>query len=119
MLFQVPPSSFEGETDTTVNMNDLFQQGSSVNELDEIARDEFGKLKKLTPEQLRELRETGRFSVPSVHFEGHSHEWELSRFLQMGKKNVSNAFHNELAIALNQIIIQIPERVYGNTKSYQ
>lgn len=39
-------------------------------ELDEIARDSNGKLKKLNAEQMQSIRNTGRFSVPSVHFQG-------------------------------------------------
>ena len=87
---------------------------SYVDELNEIARDSNGKLKKLTEFQLRNVREEGKFSVESINFEGQNHVWELNRLLQMGKKNVEVAFHKELAVALALIIISIPHRIYSN-----
>jgi len=81
--FILPKLKFQKSTQTEViTLQNLFKK-PDINELSHLASDSNGKLKNLSPEQLREIRMNGQFSVASEIFEGRIHMITLS-YLQKG-----------------------------------
>jgi len=80
-------------------------------ECPKLAHDPSGADVKLTSHQLRELHQTGTFTVPSVAFPGQVHVWKISPVLQLGSK-VNKAWRNwYLAQMYKTICVGIPNRI--------
>ena len=57
------------------------------------------QLRKLNATQLKRLRHTGKFGVPSRLFTGSEHVWRLSEIFQKGIENSTLTFYRWLAAA--------------------
>lgn len=78
-------------------------------ELEAVGRDpQTGKLRKLTPAQLRSIRETGTFSVPSSNTLETDHVWKLANFLQLGKTQTNTNWVSWMLKATTNLLIKIP-----------
>lgn len=93
-------------------------------ELDRVARDETGKLKYLNKQQLQQVKDTAKFSVPSETFPNQEHVWELSNLLQTGAEKRTERYRynknwprftsarDTIAFTIAQLY-EIPERLWG------
>lgn len=55
-----------------------------------------------------------QFSVPSLNFEGQSHLWRLSEFLQKGSEPTKDTFYNDLALSAQFMIVTAKARIFGD-----
>mgnify|MGYP003653837247 CR=1 FL=1 len=67
-----------------ISLDQLFVLPKTPKELRSLAMDSNGTRRYLNAAQKAELRETGRFSVPSVAFPGKTYVWEVVNWLQTG-----------------------------------
>lgn len=117
----LPQSNFINENLDLPNKNkkeinlDLFKTPPNLNELDELSL-ENGEARKLSQEQLNEIRQTGKFKVPSMLFEGKYHEWQVNGLIIKGNETHKRRFKNILSnsfVAISSIpdIIKSPTPV--------
>ena len=71
----------EGRVD--IRAGDLFQVPSWDDELRQIAEDEDGNIKHLSPEQLRQVARNGEFAIQSRAFPNQQHRWRLNKLFQV------------------------------------
>ncbi|CAG0891043.1 unnamed protein product [Darwinula stevensoni] len=100
----------------SINPNELFVE-PSFEELDRIALDSQGQLKKLTPSQIECIRQEGEFEVESVNFPGQVHRWRLCSLLQKGKGKTEESLQEGLALSLCLIIISAKNRFVSDNFS--
>lgn len=105
-----------GEDKGLINYRDLFV-APTFDELEQVATDPFGNLKKLTDAQLASIWEKGEFEVPSVNFPGQVHRWRLTQLLQRGSLNAHESLLNDVALALRLLIITAKNRFISPTFS--
>uniref|UniRef100_A0A2C9LAC5 Uncharacterized protein n=1 Tax=Biomphalaria glabrata TaxID=6526 RepID=A0A2C9LAC5_BIOGL len=98
-----------GDNLGVVQFKDLFI-APSFDELEDVATDENGKLKKLKDEQLNMIRKTAEFEVPSHNFQGQTHRWRLSRLIQKGSEKTRNSLLGDLSRSLSLLIITARNR---------
>lgn len=108
--FNIPTSTFSEENDI-ININNLIIF-PDFDESEDLAKNTNNHSIKLNSSQLKELRSTGKFSVPSKNFKGQKHVWIVDNILQSGTDNIKDSFFEGLANASVHIIISIPERIY-------
>ncbi|CAL1542802.1 unnamed protein product [Lymnaea stagnalis] len=96
-----------------VQFKDLFI-APSFDELEAVATDENGKLKKLREEQLTMIRNTGEFDVPSLNFHGQTHRWRLSKLIQKGTERTRSSLLGDLSRSLYLLIITARNRFCSN-----
>lgn len=90
----------------------------NLDETEALARDGQGALKRLTDEQLQQIRTTGSFTVPSQRFPGQTHEWKIHTVLQKGKHATTETFKDGLVFSASQFVVFIPNRLWrGDTFS--
>ncbi|KAL4240910.1 hypothetical protein ACF0H5_001692 [Mactra antiquata] len=107
----LPPSLTNiGEDKELLNYRDLFV-APTFDELDTVATDPYGNLKKLTDEQLQSIWDKGEFEVASVNFPGQVHRWRLTKLLQKGSHNAHNSLLDDTALALRLLIITAKNRI--------
>ncbi|KAH9503994.1 hypothetical protein Btru_067508 [Bulinus truncatus] len=92
-----------------VQFKDLFI-APIFDELEVVATDENGKLKKLRDDQLNMIRKKGEFEVPSYNFQGQTHRWRLSRLIQKGSDITMNSLLGDLSRSLSFLIIMARNR---------
>ncbi|XP_045212309.2 uncharacterized protein LOC123563530 [Mercenaria mercenaria] len=113
----LPPSLTNiGHEKGLINYKDLFV-APSFDELEQVATDPFGNLKKLTDAQLKSVWDKGEFEVPSVNFPGQVHRWKLSQLLQKGSDIAHDSLLDDSALALRLLIITARNRVVSPTFS--
>ncbi|RUS83688.1 hypothetical protein EGW08_008536, partial [Elysia chlorotica] len=105
-----------GESWGAVNFKDLFK-APTFDELEAVAIDENGKLKRLNEEQLALIKTTGEFNVPSLNFNGQNHRWRLSRLLQKGSEKTRSSFLGDVARSLSLLVITARDRFCSNSFS--
>ncbi|KAK3789575.1 hypothetical protein RRG08_016254 [Elysia crispata] len=108
--------SDSGEPRGAVNFKDLFK-APTFDELEAVAMDENGKLKRLNKEQLALIKTTGEFNVASLNFNGQNHRWRLSRLLQKGSEKTRNSLLGDVARSLSLLVITARDRFCSNTFS--
>ena len=82
-----PNSQLIDEYEQNTKFDKFFEIPKSIeSELKELALDENKINKKLNPEQLSQVRETGKFKVESKLFPGKYYEWELTSLLSKGNE---------------------------------
>ncbi|XP_043653946.1 uncharacterized protein LOC122620516 isoform X1 [Drosophila teissieri] len=96
-----------------INLRDLFI-APPFDELDAVASDGSGEPRRLTSAQLKTLRETGEFDVPSLHFPGQVHKWRLSQLLQKGKLRAQDSFLSDLALAARFVVVTARARILSH-----
>ncbi|KPU80844.1 uncharacterized protein Dana_GF16043, isoform B [Drosophila ananassae] len=96
-----------------INLRDLFI-APPFDELDAVASDGSGEPRRLTSAQLKTLRETGEFDVPSLHFPGQVHKWRLSQLLQKGKLRAHDSFLSDLALAARFVVVTARARIFSH-----
>ncbi|XP_070136763.1 uncharacterized protein [Drosophila bipectinata] len=96
-----------------INLRDLFI-APPFDELDAVASDGSGEPRRLTSVQLKTLRETGEFDVPSLHFPGQVHKWRLSQLLQKGKLRAHDSFLSDLALAARFVVVTARARIFSH-----
>ncbi|CAG5132948.1 unnamed protein product, partial [Candidula unifasciata] len=100
----------DGEEYTgVVQFKDLFVT-PTFDELEAVAMDESGKLKKLNEAQFTMIRKLGEFEVASLNFPGHTHRWRLSKILQKGSERTRDSLLEDLARSLSLITIVARDR---------
>ncbi|GFS15118.1 Gmk_2 protein [Elysia marginata] len=109
-------TSDNGESRGAVNFKDLFK-APTFDELEAVAIDENGKLKRLNQEQLALIKTTGEFNVASLNFKGQNHRWRLSKLLQKGSERSRNSFLGDVARSLSLLVITARDRFCSNTFS--
>ncbi|KAJ8317953.1 hypothetical protein KUTeg_003044 [Tegillarca granosa] len=82
----------------------------TFDELEEVATDRNGALKKLTDSQLQSIWNNGEFEVPSNNFPGQVHVWRLTQLLQKGTNRANNSLLKDLALSLRLLIITARNR---------
>ncbi|XP_059139647.1 uncharacterized protein LOC131927817 [Physella acuta] len=92
-----------------VQFKDLFI-APTFDELEAVATDENGKLKKLQEDQLNMIRKMGEFEVASKNFQGQTHRWRLSKLIQKGSDRTRNSLLENLACSLSLLIITARNR---------
>jgi len=111
----LPQSAFSNLTpEQKKALFNLFQVPSN-DELDALAKDEHGNFKKLSKEQLQQVRKSGKFDVPSVAFAGKNHVWQLSGLLLKGTENINSTLLDNFATAASHFVIQIPDRLWRDS----
>lgn len=111
--FRVPESQLIGIKED-INFNKLFEQ-PIFNEKQRLALDNQHNQKRLTSDQLQQIRKTGTFTVPSQDFPGQFYTWEINKGFQKGTTNIGNTFKDGIAFGTKQFLITIPNRVYKGT----
>ncbi|XP_034663334.1 uncharacterized protein LOC117898215 isoform X2 [Drosophila subobscura] len=96
-----------------INLRDLFI-APPFDELDAVASDGSGEPRRLTSAQLKTLRETGEFDVPSLHFPGQVHKWRLSQLLQKGRLRAHDSFLSDLALAARFVVVTARSRIFSH-----
>ncbi|XP_022219927.2 uncharacterized protein LOC111072385 isoform X2 [Drosophila obscura] len=96
-----------------INLRDLFI-APPFDELDAVASDGSGEPRRLTNAQLKTLRETGEFDVPSLHFPGQVHKWRLSQLLQKGRLRAHDSFLSDLALAARFVVVTARSRIFSH-----
>lgn len=109
MEFELPVSSIT----ESIDLSQLANFKSSVNECDTLARDDNGRLIRLNDEQLASLRRNGTIEVPSAEYPNQNHTWKISRLVQKGTTNIKNSFYGEMAVTLRLFRYVVPHRIYG------
>lgn len=108
-VFDLPPSSLKVDNNQEqIELSTLLRR-PDFNESDEVARGENGQLKRLSPDMLASIRETGKFTIPSVRFPGQTHEWDLNNFLQKGKHATRETFRDGVCFTAECFVIHIPD----------
>ena len=103
--FNLPISNFDQKQLEEISKQiNTFINKNSEDELHNLSLDEKGNRKKLSDEQLNQIRKTGKFSVNSQMFEGKKHVWEISNFLQRGSQSILKDRQNGLAKGVEKII---------------
>ncbi|XP_033755704.1 uncharacterized protein LOC117338457 [Pecten maximus] len=92
-----------------INFNDLFK-APTFDELDQVAINSAGVLKKLTDRQLQDVWNYGQFEVDSINFPGQVHKWRLTRLLQKGSLTAQDSLLNDMALVLRLLIITARNR---------
>ncbi|XP_052759604.1 uncharacterized protein LOC128202638 [Mya arenaria] len=107
----LPPSlTSQGSEKGPINYRDLFK-APTFDELEQVATDAFGNLKKLNDVQLKSVWDKGKFEVPSINFPGQVHIWLLSRLLQKGADKANESLLKDSALALRLLIISAKNRI--------
>ncbi|XP_034132781.1 uncharacterized protein LOC117586652 isoform X2 [Drosophila guanche] len=96
-----------------INLRDLFI-APPFDELDAVASDGSGEPRRLTSAQLKTLRETGEFDVPSLHFPGQVHKWRLSQLLLKGRLRAHDSFLSDLALAARFVVVTARSRIFSH-----
>ncbi|KAI5698408.1 hypothetical protein M8J75_006341 [Diaphorina citri] len=120
-----------------INVKDLFVP-PSFDELDAVAVDSKGEIKRLTRKQLDSLRERGlhmdkygkakkldaiqlesiqcwgEFEVASLNFPGQHHKWRLSEFLQKGRERSRDTLLDDLAFGLRFLVVTARARLVSH-----
>ncbi|KAH3866809.1 hypothetical protein DPMN_029932, partial [Dreissena polymorpha] len=112
----VLPPSLTSQGYEKIDYRDLFK-APTFDELEQVATDTFGDLKKLGEWQLKSVWERGQFDVPSFNFPGQSHTWRVTRLLQKGTQNANDSLLGDMALALRLLIITAKNRFISNTFS--
>jgi len=109
--FDIPDSKFITENNPVIDIENLIKP-PNFNECAELSVGTDGQSIVLNDEQLRQLRKTGTFTVPSLKFEGHNHVWLISKILQSGTDNIKESLYTGLASMCKHLVIHIPKRIY-------
>ncbi len=107
------PTSMFPEDSQIVEVGNLFKEMTS-DEVERIAYDENGNLKRLNAEQIAQISQDALFIVPSVEYPGQNHVWKITIWLQKGAKNIKLTFNKGVEKALDHLIIEVPARFVGN-----
>ncbi|ESO09434.1 hypothetical protein HELRODRAFT_168417 [Helobdella robusta] len=109
----LPPSitddNLEAGDGFMISFKDLFV-APTFDELEQVARDSKGNMKKLNRKQLMNIRNMGEFEVESINFPGQAHKWRLNLLLQKGFYRTHESFLDDLALALKMLIIYSKNR---------
>ncbi|KAG9390556.1 hypothetical protein J8273_7907 [Carpediemonas membranifera] len=109
---ELPPTSFR--SGNYRNMVDLMKRFDDENEdLYALSIGPNGSRVRLNTAQLRELRQTGKFSVPSIKYPSKSHVWRISGFWQMGRDRIVEIRHRIIDETLDIWLVFIPDRFNG------
>lgn len=100
-----PNSIIEMDNDQLKSMSENLFKMPTYDELEALSLDASGKAKKLSNDQLTQIKKTGRFNVESKNFPGKHHCWELSNFVQQGSDKSDAIMYNNLGFALELIIV--------------
>ncbi|XP_041363220.1 uncharacterized protein LOC121378908 [Gigantopelta aegis] len=95
--------------ESKLGLKDLFI-APSFDELEEVAKNKAGNLKKLNDKQLASIWNKGEFEVDSIHFPGQVHKWRLSQLLQKGTVRSHDTLLKDAALALRLLIITARNR---------
>ncbi|ESO83920.1 hypothetical protein LOTGIDRAFT_108137 [Lottia gigantea] len=91
----------------------LFEQlfiAPTFDELDEVALNQFGGIKRLSDKQLDSVWNHGEFEVDSIHFPGQTHKWRLTQLLQKGTVRAHDTLLDDSALSLRLLIITARNR---------
>ena len=105
----LPDTAFEKGA-VLVRQSDLFRTPDDA-ELRQLTTSPGGERVPLSDEHLKSIRQTGLIIVPSVKYPGTNHVWRFHQFWQKGRQNIDATFDRARGLALNQITVQIPERL--------
>lgn len=99
---QIPASKFEPTIG--IDIANAFIRPANANagteELRAVAFTEEGQRKRLSPEQLRQIRERAEFSVDSRYAPGQKHVWSLAHLLQKGTFHINDDYLTGLSRGL-------------------
>jgi hypothetical protein len=70
-----------------------------------LAVDTDGSLRKLSPKQRDQIRESGTFDVESHAFPGRTHTWRLTNWIQRGRVNTLHDFRVRFSWALYMLVV--------------
>lgn len=76
--------------------------------------DENGRRKKLSSQQIKEIAETGRFTVKSVVNEKYDNTWLLGGFFQRGRVEINRRLQQRRISANEHWFLHLPEYFSGN-----
>jgi len=107
--FDFPKSEFTGNR-AIIDAGTLIRPPDS-NECRDLALDH-GRPIRLNEEQLRELRQTGRFNVPSAKYPGQNHTWQVNQMLQKGNDKTKESLMMGLTQTCHQLVVNVPDRIY-------
>ncbi|KAK6165166.1 hypothetical protein SNE40_023610 [Patella caerulea] len=111
----IPPTPLTEHKDSRLDLKskttykDLFI-APTFDELDEVALNQFGGIKRLSDKQLDSVWKNGEFEVDSIHFPGQFHKWRLTQLLQKGTERAHNTLLDDTALALRIMIITARNR---------
>lgn len=117
----VLPSSITDTDDQGVDGNGLDHVISFKNlfiaptfdEVEQVAHDSKGNVRRLSEKQLMSIRQTGEFEVESMNFPGQVHRWHLTQLLQKGTKRTHETLFNDMAFALRILLIHARDRFHS------
>ncbi len=109
---ELPPTAFD-EGRSLLPLSALFR-APTADELELVARGPDGALRKLTAEQLREVREDASFSLASASWAGQRHRWALHGLLQRGRTAIRRSLRRALAWSIDQWTEQSRARLFGD-----
>lgn len=105
---EVPSTSFDGGAEIISLSN--FMKAPNDEEVRAIGNQHL----RLSPEQVKDIHETGMFKVPSEKFPGQFHVWKVNLIFQKGRENIQISWKKSLDSAHDQIFVSIPRRLVGN-----
>ncbi|MEE8424361.1 MAG: hypothetical protein V3S11_00955, partial [Elusimicrobiota bacterium] len=109
--FSPPASRFDPDSDQIVTVDDLFKRPNGNNEVGRIGRER----RKISQEQMAQIKDGAAFTVPSEDFTGQEHEWKLGGLVQRGRRYIIETRNNHLARAYENIRYRTVDRVTGDT----
>lgn len=110
----LPPSitdDLDGDSDSFehISFKNLFV-APTFDEVEQVAHDSKGNIRRLSEKQLKSIRQTGEFEVESMNFPGQVHRWKLAQFLQKGTQHIYETLLNDMALALRILLIHARNR---------
>jgi hypothetical protein len=109
------PRPLPGDGALLVSLQKYFNS-NTASHLEEMAKDDEGKQKRLTPAQRESFRVDATFANESAKHPGKFDVWKIrSSLLQKGENAITLTFRKDMAAALWHITVKIPEAIAGNT----
>lgn len=108
---ELPHTIFGANDGQIVELSELFQKPTGNEEVARIGAER----RRLSAEQLAQVRQEAIFTVPSEEFPGQHHAWRVSLLLQKGQENIKVTLAQDLADGLRHIIVSFPARIFGDT----
>jgi len=114
--FKVDLPFNSGKTARDNRSQDDSRQYRYKKDLQAMCFDENGKRKTLNSQQIREIAETGRFTVKSAVSEKYDNVWMLGVFFQRGRIEIKRRLQQRRITANEHWFLYLPEYLSGNKK---
>ncbi len=107
---ELPETVFDLGKGQIITLNDSFQVPTSQ-EVERIGSER----RKLNDAQLAQIRQEGMFVVPSQENPGQFHVWKINFVFQTGSKNIELFLQKHTDAAWNEILVKVPNRIFGDS----